>query len=83
MPQLTACKAFRYSGRALKVGDGFAASKTDAKVLVAIGRASYMTAAIEVPEVVKVEEGDDPEVAEVTAPKVTEVAKTSVRKGNK
>ena len=38
--QMTATKAFRYGTRALKAGDEFTASRADARVLEAIGRAT-------------------------------------------
>ncbi|WCM86656.1 hypothetical protein [Acidovorax sp. NCPPB 3576] len=53
---LKATKSFTYAGRALKAGDGFPASRGDARVLQAIGRAvpaeTYQTA-VATPEVTK------------------------------
>lgn len=39
MPRMTATKPFRYAARALKVGDEFTASRRDARLLEAIGKA--------------------------------------------
>lgn len=54
---LKATKSFTYAGRALKAGDPFTASRVDARVLQAIGRAApadtYQTAVV-TPEVTKV-----------------------------
>lgn len=38
---MTATKAFRYSTRNMVAGDEFEASRTDARVLAAIGKAEY------------------------------------------
>lgn len=43
--QMTATRAFRYGTRALKAGDEFTASRADARVLEAIGRAAPAQAA--------------------------------------
>jgi len=51
---MTANKAMRYGTRRLRAGDPFEASSRDARVLAAIGKASYATRAMRaVPEPVE------------------------------
>lgn len=61
--KLIASKPFRYASRALVAGEPFEAQRSDARALVAIGRASYATTAA-TPEVLKVtEDSQEPESA--------------------
>lgn len=50
MPQLIAIKGFTYGGKALVAGGEFAASRQDARALVAVRHARYATTATEAPE---------------------------------
>lgn len=50
---LKATKSFTYAGRALKAGDTFTASRQDARVLRAVGRAETYSTAQAVAEVTK------------------------------
>lgn len=44
--ELTAVKAFPYAGRRLRAGDEFEARESDARLLIAIGKARYRTRAV-------------------------------------
>lgn len=44
--ELIAVKAFPYAGRRLRAEEAFSASESDARVLVAIGKARYKTRAM-------------------------------------
>lgn len=59
--EMTATKNLRYATRQLKAGDGFVASKRDALILAALGRAEYGTRVIEAVDAPKKAEasGDD------------------------
>lgn len=77
---LKATKSFTYAGRALKAGDGFTASRVDARVLQAIGRAApaetYQTTAVK-SEVTKAASPSNPVQVGTAATKPSEGLKVA------
>ena len=72
MPELIATRRLSYGTRRLQAAEPFTASKQDARVLVALGRATYRTAEV-APQVTKETEVEQP-AQEVKAPDVAEQA---------
>lgn len=83
MPELIATRRLSYGTRRLQADDRFPATKQDARVLVALGRARYATAAVAAPVVPPAEvEPGAPEVpAETPAPEVPAAVAAPVRRG--
>lgn len=84
MPELIATRRLSYGTRRLQADDRFPATKQDARVLVALGRARYAAAAVVAPEMQAAEvERDAPEPAtEAPEPEVPAAVVAPVRRGH-
>ncbi|MFC5607757.1 hypothetical protein [Variovorax soli] len=71
MPELIATRRFTYGTRRLQADDPFPATKQDARVLTALGKARYATAAVTAPVQKQEPVVETPEVAaQEAAPEV-------------